>query len=475
MFDQISEKFHDLANRLRGKAHLTEANLDEILREIRLSLLEADVALPVVRDFIAQVKEVALGKQVLKSLTPGQMFVGIFHQQLEMLLSGGATQEKSWSLRVAAPAVILMAGLQGVGKTTQSAKIALWMKQQKKKVLLVSCDTYRPAAIEQLKTLAGQINVDFFSPPQSTEVDGRFIPQGIALAALEEAKKRLYDVLIVDTAGRLSVDEAMMSELAEIENAIKPDETWLTIDAMQGQNALSTATAFAGRVKITGLVLTKADGDARGGSLLSARIVTGAPVRFTGVSEKMDGLELFDAKRMADRILGMGDMVGLFEHASANVDQEAVNRFAKKLKKGKGFDLSDFREQLAQMRSMGGIESLLDKMPMDIKKMAQKVPGQFADREVARMQGIIDSMTPKERRFPDLIKAARKKRIASGSGTTVQEVNRLLNQFEQMEKMAKKFKGMGGMLAKMGGGLGGLMGGNMPNINQISSMIRGKQ
>jgi signal recognition particle subunit SRP54 len=469
MFEQLSEKFTEISKRLRGQAHMTEANLDDILRELRLSLLEADVALPVVRDFLSKVKEESVGKEVLKSLTPGQMFVGIFHQQLQQTLGG--SESTPWSLRAAAPAVILMAGLQGVGKTTQTAKLARWLKNQKKRVLVVSCDAYRPAAIEQLKTLAEQVEVDFFPPPPvAINAQGKIDPLQVALMALNDAKQRLYDVLIVDTAGRLSVDEAMMSELAAIENAIHPDETFLVIDAMQGQNALATAEAFAGRVTVSGLILTKADGDSRGGAVLSARMVTGAPVRFAGVSEKMDGLEVFDAKRMADRIVGMGDMVGLFESAVAHIDQEAALKFAHKLGKGKGFSLNDFRAQLVQMRKMGGLESILEKMPSEVKKMVEKMPQQFADREVARMQGIIDSMTKRERRYPDLIKASRKKRIANGSGTSVQEVNKLLSQFEQMEKMGKKFKGMGGMLAKLG--VGGGMGAGSPDMASMNHLLR---
>lgn len=474
MFDQITEKFHALSKRLRGQAHLSDNNLEEILREIRLVLLAADVALPVVRDFLAQVKNQAIGQEVLKSLTPGQMFIGIVHQQLQKMLG---IDEKAWELRAAAPAVILMAGLQGVGKTTQSAKIGRWLKHQKKKVLLVSADAYRPAAVEQLRTLAAQIEVDFFAPPADKLLaNGRFDPIAIAESALTFAQQHLYEVLIVDTAGRLSVDESMMKELSDLEKRLNPAETFLTIDAMQGQNALATASAFAGRVRLTGLVITKTDGDARGGAVLSARMITGVPIRFAGISEKMEGLERFDARRMADRIVGMGDMVGLFEQAVANVDQTVVDKFAQKLKKGKGFDLSDFRAQIVQMRKMGGMESLLEKMPMEVQKIANKVPHSFADREIAHMQGIIDAMTPRERINPELIKASRKKRIAQGSGTTVQEVNKLLNQFAQMEKMSKKLKGMGGLLAKMGGlggGLGGMGGlGTMSDLGKYSSLLK---
>lgn len=469
MLDQITEKLSDITQRLRGRAHITEANIDEILRDIRLALLEADVALPVVRDLITKVKTESLGQSVHKSLSPGQMFVGIFQQALEKTLMAGEGEEgEGWQLRASAPAVILMAGLQGVGKTTQTGKIALWLKKQKKKVLVVSCDAYRPAAIDQLKTLAGQIEVDFFAPPDSAKnSEGKLDPVKIAKLALTEAQNRLYDVLMVDTAGRLSIDEAMMAELQALANLLNPAETFLVIDAMQGQSALETAKVFAERVKITGLVMSKADGDSRGGAILSAKMVTGAPIRFTGISEKVDGLELFSAKRMAERILGMGDMVGLFESAMSNIDAEVVEKFAQKLKKGKGFDLIDFREQVVQMRKMGGMDSLLEKMPQHIRKMAQNVPQQLDDKTVGRLQGIIDSMTPKERQSPDLIKASRKKRIAAGSGTTVQEVNKLLSQFEQMAKLGKKFKGMGALANMMGGmgpgadrlkGLGGLSG-----------------
>lgn len=460
MFEKISESFTNISNRLRGRAHLTEENLDEVLRELRIALIEADVALPVVREFVTQVKEQAIGQKVLQSLTPGQMFVGIFNSQLEKTLG---IDEPIWHLRSAAPAVILMVGLQGVGKTTQSAKLAHWFAQQKKKVLLVSTDRYRPAAIEQLATLAGQINVPCFSlPNQSSQT-----VEAIASAALSEAKARLYDVLIVDTAGRLAIDEMMMNETASLAETLKPDETWLTVDAMQGQDAINTAKAFSEKIKITGLILSKADGDSRGGAILSAKMVTGAPIRFSGTSEKVDGLEFFDAKRMASRITGMGDIVGLFEQAQANVDLKVASKFTDKLRKGKGFDLSDFREQLVQMRKMGDLDSILEKMPAQIQQMAKKSSQQFADKEIRRMQGIIDSMTAREKQFPDLLKASRKKRIAEGSGTTVQEVNKLVNQFEQMQKMTKKFKGGMANLANMAnlGGMGGL--GNLANLKNL--------
>lgn len=468
MFEKITENLTNISNRLRGRAHLSEENIEEVLRELRVALISADVALPVVRDIINNVKTEAIGQKVLQSLSPGQMFIGIFHKQIEKTLGVG---EPAWQLRAASPAVILMAGLQGVGKTTQTAKIANWFLKQKKKVLVVSCDCNRPAAIAQLTTLANQVGCDVFTlPNQHTEK-----PEHIAKLALKEAKARLFDILIVDTAGRLSIDDELMYELANINDVLKPDEAWLTVDAMQGQDAINTAQAFSEKIKITGLILAKADGDSRGGAILSARMVTGAPIRFAGTSEKIDGLEYFDAKRMADRIIGMGDIIGLFEAAQANIDEKVAQNFTNKIRKGKGLTLFDFREQLAQMRKMGDMESILSKMPQQIQQIAKNTPQQFAEKEISRMQGIIDSMTNRERQFPDLLKASRKKRIAEGSGTTVQEVNKLLKQFEQMEKITKKFKGGLSSLGNLAGGLGGMGGmgglGGMANLNNLKNLF----
>jgi signal recognition particle subunit SRP54 len=407
------------------------------------------VALPVVKEFIARVKEKAVGQEVIGSLTPGQALVGVVHRELTDLM-GGAKAELNFATQP--PAIILMAGLQGAGKTTTTAKLGKWLKErQKKKVLAVSCDVYRPAAIEQLKAVAAQAGIDFFPSAVGEK------PAAIAAAALDYAKRHFHDVLLVDTAGRLAIDEAMMAEIRELHAQLKPIETLFIVDAMLGQDAVNTAKAFSEALPLTGVILTKLDGDARGGAALSVRHVTGKPLKFAGVGEKLTGLEEFHPERMASRILGMGDILGLVEDAQRGVDQEKAQDFVKKMKSGKGFDLNDFKDQIGQMRKMGGIGSLLDKLPAQLGAMAQQAGGQMEDKATRRIEGIINSMTPTERSKPELIKASRKRRIATGAGVQVQEVNRLLNQFEQSQKMMKQFS-KGGM-AKMMRGMKGLMGG----------------
>ncbi|MCL2308929.1 MAG: signal recognition particle protein [Proteobacteria bacterium] len=445
MFDHLTQRLSRVVKTLKGEARLTESNIQEALREVRLALLEADVALPAVREFIQRVREKAIGEEVVGSLTPGQALVGVVHREMAALMGAEAS---ALNLAATPPAVILMAGLQGVGKTTSVGKLARLLKQtQKKKVLVVSADVYRPAAIEQLKTLAAQVGVDCFpSSPEQKPVD-------IALAAVDWARKHYHDVVIVDTAGRLSIDEAMMKEIAELHAAVTPVETLFVVDAMQGQDAANTAAAFRAAVPLTGVVLTKLDGDARGGAALSVRWVTGAPIKFAGVSEKPDGLEVFYPERMASRILGMGDVLSLIEEAHRTVDIEKAQTLAKKLKTGKGFDLEDFRTQIGQMRNMGGMQSLLEKLPAELAQAAQSAPLQ--EKKVARMEGIIHSMTFAERRKPEIIKASRKRRIAAGAGVTVQEVNQLLKQFEQTQKMMKMVAKGG--LNKMMRGMRGLL------------------
>ncbi|MGZ8155977.1 MAG: signal recognition particle protein [Burkholderiales bacterium] len=444
MFDNLTTRLSRVLKTLRGEARITEENVKDALREVRMALLEADVALPVVRDFIAAVREKALGQDVMGSLTPGQAVVGVVHRELAALMG---EHNDALNLATQPPAVVLMAGLQGSGKTTTSGKLAKWLKeQQKKKVLLVSCDVYRPAAIEQLKTLAGQVQVDFF-PSSANEK-----PVDIAQRALDHARRHYNDVVIVDTAGRLAIDEAMMREIRELHDAVKPIETLFVVDSMQGQDAVNTARAFSEALPLTGIVLTKLDGDARGGAALSVRHVTGKPIKFAGVGEKLTGLEPFHPDRMASRILGMGDVLTLIEEVQKGVDHKEAEKLAQKVRKGKGFDLEDFKQQIVQMKKMGGVTALLDKLPGDIAQMAQNAP-QVGDREVRRIEGIINSMTPKERARPELIKASRKRRIATGAGVTVQEVNRLLNQFEQTQKMMKMMAkgGMAKMMRSMRG------------------------
>jgi signal recognition particle subunit SRP54 len=454
MLDNLTQRLAKVVKTLRGQARLTEENITEMLREVRMALLEADVALPVVKEFIARVKEKAVGHEVIGSLTPGQALVGVVHRELTELM-GGAKAELN--LATQPPAIILMAGLQGAGKTTTTAKLGKWLKErQKKKVLVVSCDVYRPAAIEQLKTVAAQAGIDFFP----SAVDQK--PAEIAAAALDYAKRHFHDVLFVDTAGRLAIDEAMMVEIRELHAQLQPIETLFVVDAMLGQDAVNTAKAFNEALPLTGIVLTKLDGDARGGAALSVRHVTGKPLKFAGVGEKLTGIEEFHPERMASRILGMGDILGLVEDAQRGVDQDKAQEFVKKMKSGKGFDLNDFKDQIGQMRSMGGMGALLEKLPAQFGAMAQQAGGQMEDKATRRIEGIINSMTPAERTKPEIIKASRKRRIAAGAGVQVQEVNRLLNQFEQSQKMMKQFS-KGGM-AKMMRGMKGLMGGGMPGL-----------
>ncbi|MHB0985558.1 MAG: signal recognition particle protein [Sulfuricella sp.] len=447
MFDNLTSRLSGVIKTLRGQARLTEANIQDALREVRMALLEADVALPVVKDFIAHVKERALGQEVLSSLSPGQALIGIVHQEMTGLMGG---QNAALSFATQPPAVILMAGLQGAGKTTTSAKLAKYLREQmKKKVLLVSCDVYRPAAMEQLRTLAQQLDTDYF-PAEA----GRS-PEQIALAARDYADRHFHDVLIVDTAGRLAIDEAMMAEIKRLQEVLEPIETLFVVDAMQGQDAVNTARAFNEALTLTGVVLTKLDGDARGGAALSVRQVTGKPIKFAGVGEKVGGLEAFHPERMASRILGMGDVLSLIEEAQRGVGQEEAVRLAKKIKSGKSFDLEDFKAQLQQMKKMGGVAALMDKLPA---QLGQAAAGAADDKSINRIEGIINSMTPGERRNPAILKASRKRRIAAGAGVQVQEVNRLLSQFEQTQKMmkmvskggmAKMMRGMKGMLPGM--------------------------
>jgi signal recognition particle subunit SRP54 len=437
MLDNLTARLARIVKTIRGEARLTEANVQEALREVRVALLEADVALPVVKQFIDQVRAKALGQEVIGSLSPGQALVGIVHRELAALMGEA---NAGLELAVAPPAVILMAGLQGSGKTTTAGKLALLLKGQKKKVLVVSCDVYRPAAIEQLKTVASQAGVDFLESKSSEK------PVDIATRAVQHARTHYHDVLIVDTAGRLAIDEPMMQEVAALHAALKPAETLFVVDAMQGQDAVNVAKAFSERLPLTGVVLTKLDGDSRGGAALSVRQVTGRPIKFVGTGEKLAGLEAFHPERMASRVLGMGDILSLVEEAHKQVDVAQAQKLAEKLKKGKGFDLEDFREQIAQMNKMGGIASMMDKLPAQIA--GQIDPAKLQDtKQFKRLEGIINSMTRRERADPDIIKASRKRRIAAGAGVPVQEVNRLLKQFEQMQQMMKMMKG--GNLARM--------------------------
>ena len=449
MLENLSGRLQSVIKSLRGQARLTEDNIADAMREVRMALLEADVALPVVKDFIADVKLRAQGREVLDSLTPGQAVIQVVHDELAKLMGA---QNSGLNLAAVPPAIILMAGLQGSGKTTTSAKLAKLLKEQKKKVLLASADIYRPAAIEQLKTLANSLEVDCFDSKASQK------PQDIAREALAHAKKFYYDVLIFDTAGRLGVDEAMMAEIKALHMLLSPVETLFVVDAMQGQDAVNTAKAFGEALPLTGIVLTKLDGDSRGGAALSVRHVTGKPIKFIGVSEKVDGLEAFHPERMASRVLGMGDVLSLIEQAQKNVDLDEAKKLADKVKSGKKFDLEDFKAQMAQMRNMGGMGALMDKLPAQMAGIAGKMNGDDADKAIRRIEGIINSMTPLERKKPELIKATRKRRIAMGAGLQVQDVNRLLNQFEETQKMMKMFAkgGMGKMMRAMQGKFPGL-------------------
>ena len=454
MASALTDRLSRLVKTMRGQARITEDNVQDMLREVRMALLEADVALTVVRDFIARVKARALGAEVLGSLSPGQAFVGIVHRELAATMGEGVAE---LDLATQPPAVILMAGLQGAGKTTTTAKLAKHLiEKRRKKVLTVSADVYRPAAIEQLKTVTRQAGAEWFPSMASDS------PLAIAAAALDHAKRHYFDVLLVDTAGRLAIDEKLMAEIRDLHAALKPVETLFVVDAMQGQDAVNTAKAFKEALPLTGIVLTKMDGDSRGGAALSVRAVTGAPIKFAGISEKLDGLEVFDAERHAGRILGMGDIVGLVEEVQKNVDVAAAQKLADKVKAGDSFDLNDFLSQISQMKKMGGLGGLMDKLPSELTGRAASLgPADMerAERDVRRMEGIICSMTPLERRKPELLKATRKRRIASGAGVQVQEVNRLLNQYEQMRDVMKKMKG-GGMMKMMKrmGALKGLRG-----------------
>jgi signal recognition particle subunit SRP54 len=451
MFESLTDRLNATLRSISGKAKLSEDNIKGTLREVRMALLEADVALPVVKAFTDQVKERAIGSEVLKSLSPGQAFLKIVHEELKQVM--GEANE-GLNLGVQPPAVILMAGLQGAGKTTSVAKLALYLKaREKKKVMVVSTDVYRPAAIKQLETLALEVGVAFF--PSATDQ----APIAIAQAAIAEAKTQFCDVLIVDTAGRLAVDEAMMAEIADLHTAIDPAETLFTVDAMTGQDAVNTAKAFHEALPLTGVVLTKADGDARGGAALSVRHVTGKPIKFLGMGEKVDALEPFHPDRIASRILDMGDILSLIEEAERKIDKTKADKLAAKMKKGQGFDLADFRDQLMQMKSMGGLMGMMDKMPGMSSQMGQMGDQMaFAEKQMKQMEAIINSMTPLERHFPDKITGSRKRRIAAGSGTHIQDINRVLKQHKQMQKMMKKVTAKGGM-RKMMRAMGGLKGG----------------
>lgn len=455
MFENLTERLSKTLKNVSGKGRLTEDNIKDTLREVRMALLEADVALPVVKTFVNQVRERALGTEVSKSLQPGQMFIKVVQSELESVM-GSANEQLNLSTQP--PAVVLMAGLQGAGKTTSVGKLAKHLvEREKKKVLVVSADVYRPAAIKQLETLASEVGVDCFP---STILQK---PIDIAQSAIEHARLKFFDVLLVDTAGRLAVDTEMMKEIQELHTAVNPVETLFVVDAMTGQDAANTAKAFNDALPLTGVILTKADGDARGGAALSVRQITGKPIKFLGMGEKLDALEPFHPQRMASRILGMGDVLSLIEEVERKVDKTKAQKLAKKVQKGKGFDLQDFKEQLEQMRNMGGMMSLMDKLP-GMGNMSAQMKDKANDKQFVQMEAIINSMTPAERQRPDIIKGSRKKRIAAGSGTQIQDVNRLLKQFTQMQKMMKKMSGGGmkkmmrnmkGMMPPGMGGMGG--------------------
>ena len=448
MLDNLTSRFSNVFKNIRGQSKLTEDNIKEALREVRLALLEADVALPIVKDFVNNVKEKALGREITDSLTPDQAFIGVVNEALVDLMG---KENSSLNLAAAPPAVVLMAGLQGAGKTTTVGKLSRLLKnEQKKKILVVSADVYRPAAIEQLKLLAEQVGVDFFPSDAGQQ------PVDIARAAVDYAKKHFYDVLMVDTAGRLAIDEAMMNEIKALHAAVNPVETLFVVDAMLGQDAVNTAQAFNEALPLTGVILTKMDGDSRGGAALSVRQTTGKPIKFIGIGEKVNGLEPFHPDRIASRILGMGDVLTLIEDVQKGIDEEVAAKMAKKLHKGKGFDLNDFKEQIQQMRNMGGLESIMSKMPGEIGQLSKQIPEGTAEKAMGHVEAIINSMTAKERANPALLKASRKRRIAAGSGTTIQEVNKMLKQFEQSQHMMKMFSGKGmGKLMNMAKGMKG--------------------
>ena len=448
MLDNLTSRFSNVFKNIRGQSKLTEDNIKEALREVRLALLEADVALPIVKDFVNNVKEKALGREITDSLTPDQAFIGVVNEALVDLMG---KENSSLNLAAAPPAVVLMAGLQGAGKTTTVGKLSRLLKnEQKKKILVVSADVYRPAAIEQLKLLAEQVGVDFFPSDAGQQ------PVDIARAAVDYAKKHFYDVLMVDTAGRLAIDEAMMNEIKALHAAVNPVETLFVVDAMLGQDAVNTAQAFNEALPLTGVILTKMDGDSRGGAALSVRQTTGKPIKFIGIGEKVNGLEPFHPDRIASRILGMGDVLTLIEDVQKGIDEEVAAKMAKKLHKGKGFDLNDFKEQIQQMRNMGGLENIMSKMPGEIGQLSKQIPEGTAEKAMGHVEAIINSMTAKERANPALLKASRKRRIAAGSGTTIQEVNKMLKQFEQSQQMMKMFSGKAlGKLMNMAKGMKG--------------------
>ncbi|KPN20057.1 signal recognition particle [Xanthomonas sp. Mitacek01] len=455
MFESLTQRLSGTMERLRGRGRLTEENIREATREVRIALLEADVALPVVQALIERIKVRAVGQEVLKSLTPGQALIKVVRDELTAVMGAQATE---LNLNVPAPAVILMAGLQGAGKTTTVGKLAKLLKEKrKKKVMVVSADVYRPAAIEQLKTLAQQVDVSFF-PSESSQQ-----PVDIVRAAIADAKKSFIDVLLVDTAGRLAIDEAMMAEIQALHAAVNPVETLFVVDSMTGQDAATTAKAFGEALPLTGVVLTKTDGDARGGAALSVRYITGKPIKFVGTGEKVDGLDVFHPERVASRILDMGDVLSLVEQVEGQVDKDKAQKLAEKVAKGKKFDLNDMRDQLEQMQNMGGIGSLMDKLP-GLGNVPEHLKQQVSQgKEVPRMIAIINSMTKKERRNPNLLNGSRRARIAAGSGTTPSDVNKLMKQYMQMEKMMGKMArgGMKGMMRGLQGMMGG-MGGRMP-------------
>jgi signal recognition particle subunit SRP54 len=436
MFDNLSERLSKTVKNLRGQGRLTEKNIKDALREVRMALLEADVALPVVKEFIEQVRQRAIGQEVIGSLTPGQALIKVVRDELTQLMGA---ESNELNLNVPAPMVILMAGLQGAGKTTTVGKLARWlMERHKKTVMVTSCDVYRPAAIKQLETVATDVGAKFFASETTQK------PVKIAQNAVKQASLDFTDVVIIDTAGRLHIDDEMMSEIKALHKAIQAHETLFVVDSMTGQDAAKTAKAFNDALDLTGVILTKVDGDARGGAALSVRHITGKPIKFIGMGEKTDALEVFHPDRIASRIIGQGDVLSLIEEVERKVDQKEADKLAKKLKKGKGFDFEDFRSQLVQMKSMGGVSNLMDKMP-GLEQIPEQAKSQINDKEIIRMEAIINSMTPHERRLPMIIKGSRKKRIANGSGTQIQDVNRLLKQFTQMQKMVKKVSKKGGM------------------------------
>ena len=449
MLENLTERLQSVIKTIRGQSRFTEENISEAMREVRIALIEADVALPVVKYFIDRVKEKALGVEVLESVTPGQAIIKIVQDELTSLMG---SENVEIELSTKPPAVIMMAGLQGSGKTTTVAKLAKILLNQKKKVLVSSADVYRPAAIDQLKTLASSLNIECFDSSHKDK------PNNIALETLAYAKKYFFDVVIFDTAGRLGIDEAMMKEIKQLHKTLSPIETLFVVDAMQGQDAVNTAKAFGDALDLTGIVLTKLDGDSRGGAALSVRHITNKPIKFIGVSEKTDGLEAFHPERMASRILGMGDIVGLVEEAQKNIDTKEAEKLAEKVSSGKSFDLDDFKNQITQMQKMGGVGAMMDKMPAQISNAASKVKPEDGDKSLVQIGAIISSMTFHERKHPAVIKAKRKIRIANGSGVQVQDVNRLLKQFEEMQKMMKMFSkgGIGKMMRGLSGKFPGM-------------------